>query len=152
MKLICLLSGMIPAIAFGQLHWKNVDSNYQPLPASVHVYYTDDLMDGKPNHAYYVTADLSDKHSVFTASATNGKRSTPTEFYQRESAPLLVMNATFFEFVHNTNVSLVMQDGRQSAYSAATIARKGKDTLTYYHPVTGAIGINKKDRLMWPGF
>jgi len=49
-----------------QLKWKNVDSLYQPLPASVHVYITNDLLDGKPNNAYYEIADMEDKAIAFT--------------------------------------------------------------------------------------
>lgn len=127
-----------------QLKWQNVDSLYQPLPKSVHVFYSNDTINGRPNHAYYVIADLNDKQLLFPSAATNGVRSTPKKFYESESKPLLVMNCTFFEFVHNTNVSLVMNNGRQIAYTNNTIARKGKDTFTYSHPVTGALGIDKK--------
>jgi exopolysaccharide biosynthesis protein len=127
-----------------QLKWVNVDQQYQPLPASVHVYYTADSINGKPNHAYYVSANLKDKHLLFETQATDGKRSTPSQFYARESQPLLVMNCSFFEFKHNTNVSLIIKDGQQVAYTVSSIPRKGKDTFTYLHPVSGAIGISKK--------
>jgi hypothetical protein len=128
------------------MKWQNVDSLFQPLPPSVHVFFSNDSISGRPNHAYYVKADLKDDLLDFSGIATNGKRSTPIQFYETESKPLLVMNCTFFEFVHNTNVSLVMNGGRQLAYSNNTIARKGKDTLTYSHPVIGAIGIDYKRR------
>ena len=127
-----------------QLKWENVDQQYQPLPASVHVYYTADSINGKPNHAFYVSAKLKDKHLLFETQATDGKRSTPSQFYVRESQPLLVMNCSFFEFKHNTNVSLIIKDGQQVAYTVSAIPRKGKDTFTYLHPVSGAIGISKK--------
>ena len=35
-----------------QLKWINVDSLYQPLPTTVHVYKTTDSLDGKPNIAF----------------------------------------------------------------------------------------------------
>ncbi len=149
-KLRCIKSlvilGLI-AIAVtsnAQLKWVNVDQQYQPLPASVHVFYTADSINGKPNHAYYVSADLKDKHLLFETQATDGKRSTPSQFYTSESQPLLVMNCSFFEFKYNTNVSLIIKDGQQVAYTVSSIPRKGKDTFTYLHPVSGAIGITKK--------
>lgn len=137
--LLCLTQ-----ISIAQLKWVNVDHQYQPLPASVHVYYSSDSINGKPNHAYYVSADLKDKHLLFETKATDGKRSTPSQFYASESQPLLVMNCSFFEFKHNTNVSLIIQDGKQVTYSVSSVPRKGKDTFTYLHPVSGAIGISKK--------
>jgi len=130
--------------SIAQLKWVNVDQQYQPLPPSVHVFYTADSIQGKPNHAYYVCADLKDKQLMFETQATDGNRSTPSQFYASESHPLLVMNCSFFEFKHNTNVSLIIKDGKQVAYSVSSIARKGKDTFTYLHPVSGAIGITKK--------
>ncbi len=134
----------LSSTSFAQLKWVNVDHQYQPLPSSVHVFYTADSIQGKPNHAYYVSADLKDKQLLFETQATDGNRSTPSQFYASESQPLLVMNCSFFEFKHNTNVSLIIKDGKQVAYSVSSIARKGKDTFTYLHPVSGAIGISKK--------
>jgi hypothetical protein len=57
----------IPGILFSnfifcQLKWQNVDSLYQPLPSSVHVYFTDSQMDTGLFRAYYLIADLKDKH------------------------------------------------------------------------------------------
>ena len=144
MKWIVIVFCCLPFNLLAQLKWQNVDSLYQPLPRSVHVYYSNDTINGRPNHAYYVIADLKDREIKVSSASTNGKRSTPLKFYESESKPLLVMNCTFFEFVHNTNVSLVMNDGKQLAYSNNSITRKGKDTFTYSHPVTGAIGIDKK--------
>lgn len=146
MKLLALLLFNVPFVLFAQMKWQHVDSNYQPLPASVHVYYSNDTINGKPNHAYYVIADLKDNQLNFSTIATNGQRSTPKKFYETNSKPLLVMNCTFFEFVHNTNVSLVMNEGRQLAYSANSFPRKGRDTFTYSHPIIGAFGIDKKRR------
>jgi quinoprotein glucose dehydrogenase len=50
-----------PATTTAQLSWVNVDSLYQPLPKTLHVYKSTDLLDGKPNIAFYVIADLKDK-------------------------------------------------------------------------------------------
>jgi exopolysaccharide biosynthesis protein len=145
LSIVFLLGFMTMSMtSIAQLKWVNVDQQYQPLPPSVHVFYTADSIQGKPNHAYYVCADLKDKQLMFETQATDGNRSTPSQFYASESHPLLVMNCSFFEFKHNTNVSLIIKDGKQVAYSVSSIARKGKDTFTYLHPVSGAIGITKK--------
>ena len=66
-----------------QWNWKNVDSLFQPLPASVHVYMTNDLTEGKPNIAYYVSAELKDKALNFTTQTGNGKRYTPSQYFEQ---------------------------------------------------------------------
>lgn len=131
-------------VSIAQLNWQNVDSTYQPLPKGVHVYKTTDLIDGKPNIAYYVSADLKNRSLDFTTQVGNGKRLTPTQYFEQEQHPLLVMNCTFFEFVHNSNQNVVIKDGKLEAYQVHTVNGRGKDTFTYRHPFGSAIGINKK--------
>lgn len=127
-----------------QIQWVNVDSLFQPLPSSVHVYKTNESLDGKPNIAYYVTVELKDKKLDISTAVGNGKRYTPTEYFEQYNQPLLVMNTTFFEFVHNNNLNVVINKGNLLAYQQHAIAGRGKDTLTYRHPFGSAIGINKK--------
>jgi len=127
-----------------QIKWVNVDSLFQPLPSSVHVYKTNDLLNGKPNIAYYVSVDLKDKKLDLSTAIGNGKRYTPSAYFEQNNQPLLVMNTTFFEFVHNSNLNVVINKGKLLAYQQHAIAGRGKDTLTYRHPFGSAIGINKK--------
>lgn len=141
--LLCFISITLHA----QWKWKNVDSLYQPLPASVHVYMTNDSTEGKPNIAYYVSAEVKDKSLNFTTQTGNGKRYTPSQYFEQEQKPLLVMNTTFFEFEHNSNLNVVIRDGKLLAYQIHTIAGKGKDTLTYRHSFGSAIGIDAKRRV-----
>jgi hypothetical protein len=133
-----------PFLATAQLQWKNVDSLFQPLPASVHVYRTDTQLDGKSNIAYYVSVDLEDRSLNITTQVGNGKRLTPSQYFEQEKKPLLVMNCTFFEFVHNSNQNIVIRDGKMAAYQVHSIPGRGKDTLTYRHAFGSAIGITKK--------
>ncbi|HMK18670.1 MAG TPA: phosphodiester glycosidase family protein [Chitinophagaceae bacterium] len=126
-----------------QLKWTNVDSLYQPLPSSVHVYFTNEPIDTAPFRAYYLIADLKDKKIDFTADTTLGRRFTPTQFYQRNDQPLVVVNCTFFSFATNKNLNVVIKDGKMVGYNIHTIAGHGKDTLTYRHPTGSAIGISK---------
>lgn len=144
-KSILVLLLFITSVAHAQIKWINVDSLFQPLPTSIHVYKTTTLLDGKPNIAYYVTANLKDKQLEFTTMVGNGKRYTPTQYFVQDNRkPLLVMNTTFFEFVHNSNLNVVISKGKLVAYQQHSLAGSGKDTLTYRHPFGSAIGINKK--------
>ena len=133
----------LPNIVSAQLKWVNVDNLYQPLPKSVHVYYSNDSIDGKPNIAYYVEAVLKDKALDFTTQVGNGKRYTPAQYYTSESKPLVVVNTTFFEFVHNSSLNLVVKNGKVLAYNNHSIPGRGKDTFTYRHPFASALGISK---------
>lgn len=128
----------------GQLHWKNTDSLYGPLPASVHVYTTNDLLDGKPNIAFYVIADLKSKALQFTTDTTYQRRLTAAGFCEKNQQPLVVVNGTFFDFGSNRNLNAVIKDGKLVSYNVHTVPLKGKDTFTYVHPFRAAIGIDKK--------
>jgi hypothetical protein len=130
--------------SFSQIGWINVDSLYQPLPSSVHIYYTDQPIDTGVFRAYYLVADLEDKNLEFTADTTLNRRLTPSKFYEKNERPLVVVNCTFFSFETNRNLNVVVKDGKLIAYNIHTIAGRGKDTLTYRHPFRGAIGISKK--------
>lgn len=127
-----------------QLRWQNVDSLFQPLPLSIHIYKTTDLLDGKPNIAYYVEADLKDRKLEFTVDTTYQRRLTPAKFYEKNDMPLLVVNTTFFSFATNQNLNVVIKDKKLVSYNIHTIPGRGKDTFTYRHPFGSAIGISKK--------
>jgi exopolysaccharide biosynthesis protein len=126
-----------------QSKWINIDSLYQPLPASMHVYKCADSLDGKPNVMYYAIADLKDKRLNFTTDTSYKRRLTPTEFYQKNNHPLLVVNCSFFSFATDQNLNVVIKNGKLIGYNEETIAAKGKDTLTYFHSFFGAFGISK---------
>ncbi|MDZ4793867.1 MAG: phosphodiester glycosidase family protein [Bacteroidota bacterium] len=127
-----------------QSQWQNVDSLFQPLPSSVHVYKTTSPLDGKPNIAYYVEADLKDKNLDFTVDTTYKRRLTPSKFYEKNDLPLLVVNTTFFSFATNQNLNVVIKNKKLVGYNIHTINGRGKDTFTYRHPFGSAIGISKK--------
>ncbi len=127
-----------------QLHWQNVDSFYQPLPASVHVYFTNEQMDTGVFRAYYLIADLKDNKLDFTADTTRDRRITPQQFYERDGNPLVVVNCTFFSYETNRSVNVVVKDGNLVAYNNHSIPGKGKDTLTYKHTLASAFGISSK--------
>jgi exopolysaccharide biosynthesis protein len=127
-----------------QSKWVNIDSLYQPLPASVHVYKSSDSLDGRPNVMYYAVADLKDKSLNFTTDTTYKRRLTPTQFYYKNNEPLLVVNCSFFSFATDQNLNVVIKNGKLVGYNEETIPAKGHDTLTYFHSFYGAFGISKK--------
>lgn len=143
MKKLLFLCCLLPAFCGAQMQWENADSSYAPLPPGVHVFSSHTPIDGKAGIAYYVVADLKDRNLVFDVQVGNGKRYTPSEYFEQEARPLLVMNCTFFEFVHNSNQNVVVRNGAIQAYQVHTINGRGKDTFTCRHPFGGAIGIGR---------
>ena len=127
-----------------QLKWTNVDSLYQPLPSTVHIYFTDQAIDTAPFLAYYLIADLKDKKLEFTDDTTLNRRLTPSQFFEKNNRPLVVVNCTFFSFETNRNLNVVIKNGKTISYNIHTLNGRGKDTFTYKHPFVSAIGINKE--------
>lgn len=142
-KIIFVFSFFIPVVGFSQLKWKNVDSLYQPLPKSVHVFYTNEAIDTGAFRAFYVIADLKDRKLNFTADTSFKRRLTPLQFYQKDGEPLVVVNCTFFSFETNQNLDVIVKNGKLVAYNRQTIVGRGKDTFTYRHVFPSAIGISK---------
>ena len=142
--IFCCLLNLLIFSAEAQTKWLNIDSLYQPLPSSVHVYKSTDSLEGKPNVMYYAVADLKDKHLKFTTDTSYKRRLTPAQFYQKDFEPVLVVNCSFFSFATNQNLNLVVKDGKLVSYNEETIPAKGKDTLTYFHSFFGTLGISKR--------
>ena len=131
--------------SFSQVKWQNADAQFQPLPASVHVYFTDDKIDTGAFRAYYVIANLKDKHLNFTTDTTYKRRLTPNQFYQKNNKPLVVVNGTFFSFETNQNLNVVVKDGKLLGYNVRKIKSKKDTTLFTDEPmIRGVIGIDKK--------
>ncbi|MBS1761242.1 MAG: phosphodiester glycosidase family protein [Bacteroidetes bacterium] len=144
-KAICLLVTVFSAITVSaQLKWKNVDSLYQPLPLSVHIYFTDDKPDTAAFKAYYLIADLKDKSLAFTVDTTLNRRLTPQQFSERNKKAIAVVNCTFFSFATNRNLNVVVRNNKLVSFAPSTVENKGKDTLTYRHYFSSAFGIDKK--------
>jgi hypothetical protein len=135
---------MAPLCARSQQRWQNVDSLYQPLPPSVHIYFTNNQIDTGAFRAYYLMADLKDKHLDFTADTTRDRRLTPSKFYERNEKPLVVVNCTFFSYETNRSLNAVIIKGKLVAFNQHSIPGRGKDTLTYRHPLGSALGISGK--------
>lgn len=129
-----------------QLSWKNVDTAYRPLPSSIHVYRSGDSLKGFPFLAYYVSARLKDKRLFYTTQTGLGKRFTPSQFYQLEQFPFVVVNSTFFSFTTGEPLSLLIKDGKILSYNVPSLRGTGYDSILYYYPTRGAIGIDRRRR------
>jgi exopolysaccharide biosynthesis protein len=137
---LLLVSGLISQ---AQIIWKNVDSSFGPLPSRFHIYYTEQKLDSAPFRAYYVIADLKERSLDFTTDTTYRRRISPSAFFEKNDHPLLVVNGTFFSFNSNSNLNLVMKEGKILSHHAP-YRQKAKDTSQITFIYGSAIGIDKK--------
>lgn len=142
--IVFILSCLCSNIVFSQLKWQNVDSLFGKLPSSMHVFKSNDLLDGKPSIAFYVDIDIKDKSIEFDTDTTFKRRLTPAGFYQKNNNPFLVVNGTFFSFQTQQNLNAIIKNGRLVAYNTLSMPLRGKDTGSYYKFTRSAIGITKK--------
>jgi hypothetical protein len=130
--------------SWAQLDWRLVDTGFGQLPASVKVYKTTDSLNGRPFIAYCIVANLKDRKLEFSTQTGAGKRYTPSQFYTKEDAPLVVMNGTFFSFETSQNLNTVIKDGKMLSYNIPAL--KQKNTDSFYYPTRSALGITKSRR------
>lgn len=135
------------SVVSAQLKWINVDSLYQPLPKSVHIYFSNERIDTGNFRAYYIEADLKDKSLDFTVDTTLNRRLTPKSYYDRNHQPLIVSNCSFFSFQTNRNVNVLVRDGRMIAFDTQLVKGRGKDSLFRFFTLRSAIGINKNRKV-----
>jgi hypothetical protein len=136
---------VLPILSFSQ-QWQNMDSIYQPLPASVHIFFTSQPIDTAPFRAYYLVADMKDRKLEFSTDTVRDRRLTPSQFYIKDASPVAVVNCTFFSFETNRSLNTVVKNGRLVAFNQATFPGKGRDTLMYRHTLGSAIGLKRGGR------
>jgi exopolysaccharide biosynthesis protein len=90
---------------------------------------------------------MKDKRNQAFVDTTYRRRLTPSQFDKRNPGAVITVNCSFFEFVQNRNVNLIVQNGKTVAYDTPAVSRKGKDTLTYVHSLGSAFGISKSGKM-----
>jgi Phosphodiester glycosidase len=134
-----------------QLIWKRVDTLQTPLPQGLQLFSTNDSIEGKPNIAYYIEADLNNPNLIFDVDTTFNRRLTPTEFYKKNNEPLIVVNCTFFSFKTNQNLNTVIKNGIPLSYNVRSTKGRGRDSTAQVKIYRSALGIyaNKKADVAW---
>jgi exopolysaccharide biosynthesis protein len=140
-----ILSLLLSNTAKGQLQWQNCTNQFFKKPIKgFKVFVTTDSLTNKPFKAYYARINLKKiKFKIGTDTAQN-RRLTPTQFYNKNQNPLLVVNGTFFNFERNANLNLVVNNGQILSKNFQTFKGRGKDTLVNTHVFPAAIVFNKK--------
>lgn len=131
----------------GQTKWKDVSSQFGQLPSSIKVLKSDDLLDGSPSIMFIATIKAKDHANKFFVDTSSRRRLTPSQYFSRNENPFVVVNCSFFEFVQNRNVNLIVQNSKIVGFDTPAVSRKGKDTMTYVHTLGSAFGIFKNGKM-----
>lgn len=148
---IFIVAFMFAFTAIAQVRWQNADDKFGSLPKGFQVFFSNDSLDGNPFIAYYAIVDLNNKKLKPEVDTSKDRRQMPGVFYERNEKPLLVVNTTFFSFATNRSLNLVVKNGKIVAWPEASIPLHGRDTFTYWHPFSSAIGFtkSKKPDIAW---
>ena len=142
-----ILIKLVAVYGHAQTVWKKVNHDFGELPASVNVFSLSPSFKDSPFIAYYVSIDTKDASLELNTDTTLFRRMTPARFYDRLLRPYVVVNCSFFEFKNNTNVNVIMRDGRPLAYNIHHLPGKGSDTLMYTHVLGAAIGADRSRKM-----
>lgn len=140
---LTLLTGIIllsPAFLHSQIRWMNVDSQFSPLPEGVHVFFTDDSLEVKPNRAFYVSVPLKEKTVKFDMDTALNRAFTPASYYERNNHPLVVVNCTFFS-PEKRNLNIVVDNGKIVSFNPPSVLNKTDSS--YFYTSRSALGIDK---------
>lgn len=140
--LLCFLFSFLAFHSPAQIKWTQVSTD--SLPRGLKLFSTTDTLNGRPFIAYYIEANLKNKNLEFTTQVALGKRFTPSQFFEQEGKPVIVVNGTFFSFATNQNLNVVIRDGRMLSYNVPALKSRSSDS--FYYPTRSAIGINKRRR------
>jgi len=146
-RYILIISLSACSIVQGQTNWKDVSNQFGKLPTSIKVLKSDDLLDGAPSIMFVATIKAKDHAKHFFVDTASRRRLTPSQYFNRNEQPLVVVNCSFFEFVQNSNVNLIVQNSKMVGFDTPTVSRKGRDTLTYAHTLGSAFGIFKNGKM-----
>jgi exopolysaccharide biosynthesis protein len=138
---IVLIFGMLFSQTNAQ--WKDVSEAFELKTESVKLFEWQGNYNDSAFKAYYVIIDTKDKQLTINADTTLYRRFTPMQFFTRLNNPTVVVNASFFEFKNNTNLNVIVKDGKIVSHNINSMLNKGKDTFTYTHVLSSAIGLKK---------
>ncbi len=142
------LSSILTPVAAQKVSWKNVSSNFNLHTNSIQAFVSiSTTLHDSAFKAFYVLLNNEDPAIKMGVDTTLYRRMTPSGFYERLNSPSIVMNASFFEFKNNTNLNVLVNDGQLLALNKQDLAGKGKDSLTYTHVLSSAIGMDKKGKM-----
>lgn len=143
-----LLSMGWSSVIAQKVQWTNVSKEFDLKTNTIQIFSSlSPTLNDSVFKAFYVLVDTKDPQIKMGVDTTLYRRFTPSAFYERMNQPVIVMNASFFEFKNNTNLNVLVDGGHLLALNKQDIEGKGKDSLFYTHLLSSAIGMDKKGKM-----
>lgn len=139
---ILLFLLLTPAMGFSQLHWKKANEAFDSLPRSIRIFSTTDSLNGRPFKAWCAEVRIRDKHLDFTTQTGQGSCYTPSQYYEQEQKPYIVINGGYFSFQTRQNLNVIIRNGKMVAYNIPALKSLFSDS--FYYATRSAFGISKK--------
>ncbi|ULB34893.1 MULTISPECIES: phosphodiester glycosidase family protein [Proteiniphilum] len=119
-------------------NWEKKD-NFGNLPEYLSIYKYKKDISGKLVQAYIAVADVSEGKAKFKILGEKKGYHTPTQFYEANSFPKVVLNGGFFW--SGTSLGLIIKNGETVSKIETVTTRKYNGVDTNYYPTTGAFGM-----------
>lgn len=130
-------------IEISSADWEKQEG-YGELPQYVSVYKYKKNVGSKKVKAYIAVADVSPKKGVFKVLGEKKGYNKPTDFYNNNGHPVVVMNGGYFW--SGTSLGLIVKNGVTVSTIETVTTRKFNGVDTYYYPTTGAFGMDENGK------
>lgn len=119
--------------------WEKKDS-YGALPEYISVYKYKQTVSGKNVQAYIAVANMNNKSSQFKVLGEKKGYKTPTQFYEENSKPAVVLNGGYFW--SGNSLGLMIRDGNTISIQQTVTNRDYNSTSTPYYPTQAVFGMD----------
>lgn len=120
--------------------WEKKDS-YGTLPSYISVYKYKQTVSGKNVQAYIAVADMNNKSVRFKVLGEKTGYKTPTQFYDTNEKPTVVLNGGYFW--SGTSLGLIIRDSKTISIQQPVTNRDYNGAPTPYYPTQGVFGMDK---------
>lgn len=119
--------------------WGEKDG-YGSLPEYISVYKYKQAVSGKNVQAYIAVADMNNKSASFKVLGEKKGYKTPTQFYEENSKPAIVLNGGYFW--SGTSLGLMIRDGKTISIQQTVTNRDYNGVPTPYYPTQAVFGMD----------
>lgn len=115
-------------------------NDYGELPGYISVYKYKQTVAGKNVQAYIAVAEMNNKSVKFKVLGEKTGYKTPTQFYEENSKPVVVLNGGYFW--SGTSLGLLIRDGNTISHQQPVTNRDYNGAPTPYYPTQGVFGMD----------
>ncbi len=120
--------------------WDKKDE-YGTLPSYISVYKYKQTISEKKVEAYIAIAEMNNKSVRFKVLGEKTGYKTPTQFYEENSMPAVVLNGGYFW--SGNSLGLLIRDSKTISRQQPVTNRDYNGAPTPYYPTQGVFGMNK---------